>query len=181
MINDNKNTSADKGIGGLIVLLVFSIVGVILLQSIGNAISPVINTGENVNESLDLTLGALDVGFNTTGIDVDYGYNLTDDDVIAVSSVTNGTAGDNDTQTYVEDTDYTVNNTANNIYFLNSSDMKIQLTNLTNTTYITYTYRPTNYVESSSARVLTNLITLFFAIGILISVVGIVRKMTGYV
>ncbi len=157
----NKKAEVEK-MGMLIILFVGAIIGVTFILTTGNSIEPLINTDTNINETLNIGL-ALFNGSYLDGIDYSYGFNLSHSDVSSVTSIFNSTTG-NATQLTV-DVDYTVNITPMNLYFHNTTLVN-NLTMNGNESVVTYDYFPDDYIHSRSARTLTKLILLFFALSV---------------
>jgi len=75
---------------------------------------------------------------------------------------------------YTLDTDYNLTGSTGEVGFM-AGDIALRpwpLVNDTNTTRVNYSYFHADYVENSTARVLLGLIGLFFAIGIVLALIG---------
>lgn len=148
----------NKIAGSLIAAFVFVIVGLVLVDVVGDQIVGATQTLTSINETLFINssrLGGSTVN-NATALD------LVHDDIVSITEVLtfNGTV-------YTADRDY--NFTRDNVYMLNSTFVNKTGTfangNLTRWTYV---YEPDTYVEGSSiARTLLTLIPIFAAIAIL--------------
>lgn len=137
-------------VGILISIFISLIIGIVLLGTTADQVYQGTN-GIYTSENESITLS------NSTAV------SLSNDWVTTVTTVLadNGSAN----FTLVEDIDYTVAS-------LDSDDVATITLNSTadadgNTSYVTYTYQDNNYIRNSSSRVLINLLTLFFALGLL--------------
>lgn len=156
-----------SGVAKIVMLFIMAIIGVILLNIIADAIFPTINLNPVSNESLDVSSAVLPNSGQS--MDNEVGLSLGHDNwSLSELRAFNGTI-------FVEDTDYIVNTTLSLIYMQNTT-VTVYNTNISNTTYADYTWTPNEYIQSSSARVLMGLIVLFFAIGLLLFLVGMVWK-----
>ena len=145
------------GFNALVVIFITVIVGVALLGALGDSTAELDDINTWNNESLDINASRT---AGNTILEAAANYSLTYD-AVSVSSVriVNNTL-------LTEGTDYNVDLVNDEINFLNSSQM---ISTASNNTLVSYTSEAANYVGNSTARTLTNLTLIFFAIGILMA------------
>jgi hypothetical protein len=156
------------GVASLIGIFILIIVGIALLQPTSNTVDSAVNLQDVSNESLSITTARYDAA--SKSINESLNYTLTFN-FNTISAVRNGsssalTAGTD----YVIDTNasssYTNCSSAGILRFMNTS----VVVNGSNTTYIDYNYVSGDYVCHAASRTITNLIPLFFVIGLFIFV-----------
>lgn len=145
----------DTKIGMIIGLFIIAILGLIFTQTIGDQTREISTTYSSVNESITFSGGSGLIG-NT--------YLRANDKIIDVTQINNGT---NNTIGSSNWNDY-----VNGSVILGDGAIQDGAQGLTPTLYITYSYYPEKYVRDGTSRVLTGLIILFFAIGLLLMIVG---------
>lgn len=133
-----------KEVGAMVAAFVFVIVGITLIVGLANSQTDATELKSVVNESVSLV--------NNSGV------SLANSQVETLSRVGNAST------TLVEDTDYTVN-LAKGEVTLNTGNASVA-----DRAYdVSYTYRN---VGDSTSRVLVNLVVMFFAIAILLFLIG---------
>ena len=147
-----------KVIQGILIAFIAVVIGIVFFTTAMDDIYEQRNAWTIANETLDISTARAG-GTAGNGINVTH-LNLTNDDVESVVVILNSTYSE-----FTVTTDYVFNNTDDTINFQNSS----VLYNYTdsNTTYVTYTYLPDNYVKNSTTRSILPLILLFMALGII--------------
>lgn len=145
------NNKGQIGVAMIMIVFISILVGLILLPAVADEVGKSTNTVAVVNASYT-------VPADTVVID------LTGQELIDTPVVWNGTAGEGN---IIPATNYTIDEgvsttsglktvryTANNALYEGA------------TMYITYTYGPDGYIESSGGRSLAGLIVIFFALGV---------------
>jgi hypothetical protein len=133
-------------INSFVLSFIFLLVGVILLGVIADEVTAITQQNTINNETVTLT------NSSTTS--------LANSQLDSFTSLVNSS---NTSQTYVEDTDYTVDLSGGSVTSLSPSGAALA----------TYVYRD---VGNSAARSLTVLITLFFTFGVFLASVGFAVK-----
>lgn len=138
---------------GVVVMFMLILIGIILMSVTADQVSTVTSPDTTGNDTIALTYGGQSVV-------------LDHDDILTNSdTVYNSTGG-----TLTRGTNYTINYTAGNITIYNHSDT---------TYYAAYTYYQDDYIKENQPRNLVGLISIFFALGVLIIGVGYLYRQYG--
>ena len=160
----------DNKLGGLITVFIVALVGLVLIDSLGNEITKVDDLGIVTNESIDMASARAGAISNYTA---DVEFSLSRDDLSGFSELrmVNGTA-------FTKNTDYYVNLTLGKIRMLDTQvTYDYAAANESNTTLSDFTYNPDAYVKDSISRtILTSLILIFFVIGLVVWVYAYIKN-----
>ncbi len=167
----------NKGMNTILIAFVLIVIGVALVNVISDSVFENVSPVGMSNETLDITSlkinGTWKTGAgNLNNINQSLPLTLANDEIFDIISVVNASAGGTGADIlYIEGVDW--NHTGDTITFTNSSAM---VTNNSNATFVTYTYKTDSYVEHSTARTLLDLIPLFFVIALFLFVVFFILK-----
>jgi uncharacterized membrane protein AbrB (regulator of aidB expression) len=164
-----------KNIGMIIIITAAVLISLAFITAIANDISTQTSYQTQTNETVSINTARL--GGNQVNSSVVFslskGYlvtakNLPISDVV-VKNITGATIGSGN---------YTTNLTAGTIAYNNNTYM-VSGGGLSNTTYVTYNYASTFYVENQGSRTVISLILLFAALGLVGFVIVEVIKSDG--
>jgi phosphate/sulfate permease len=144
-------------ISQLIIVFIGVMVAIPLMIAIANSLGGQTDSLTMTNETLDISGARLD----NNNINSSYPLTLTYDEWISITEINNGSQAFTATTDYV----YETNRTTERIYFQNTT---ATVNNVSNTTYVIYSYYPDDYVYNATARVILPLILIFLAIAILL-------------
>lgn len=151
----------------IVVVFVAAILGVVLVGSLADSNSVIVNDIDITNETLS-TVGLI----NSTDVNTSMLFNLTNNNWVTNSiamAAANGsilTAG----------TDFFVDYTIEAINFTNSSKIWENMNITGNNTGVNYSYYHDNYLNDSSSRTLVGLLLLLYVIGIVLMIADAVTK-----
>lgn len=153
----------------MVMVFIIAIVGIVLIGSLADEIVSLSTTMTRTNYTLSHTTLILPDGSE----DINESINLTlpNYDWYSITVVTNDTGE----PVWAADTDYVVNVSTQEVWLLNSSNV-LEATRSSNASLWTYEYYPSSYLKSSVSRVLLSLITIFFAVGIVLFVYSRINK-----
>ena len=157
----------NKSFKTILIMFILAVIGLPLLIGLVGIINPLTGTTSVNNEIINISSARNGTNTNESII-FEVQYNLETTGNSPISNFVLGNSTDDATIT----TDYLVDLTNGNFTLVNSSFWR----NSDNISYVDYDYYAREYLDSSSTRVMINLLIGFFALVILM---GIVMKLMG--
>jgi len=157
--------------GALFVLFITIVVGIVLIDTLGDTVFGAVNTQGATNETVDASA--------VNGLRGDEPMILSNVSVTLASEDWNSISAirSENGSTFALNTDYYIDYTEEEIFFNATALVNSSFFDVTNNTLVDYNFNPDSYVKSSIARtLLNNFIVLFFVLGLVGYVIYVVWR-----